>query len=345
LDAGIVNLTESMRMEALAKALKDISERYNEASIAWERVGIKQSSRDVSFMANTPRNHEMPNLPSEAAVTQDVAIPTPPAADASKAELLAYTEKLKAALAQKQEEVISLRSDLVKLSTQQEGAIYGIMRNAREQVEKRHKPRATIKRPMVGDIGRGQAFQQLVAAEAKRQEREQKNAARAAKESRERPLLDCLLAHKKVPPSTQVKDLKMPLLKSLLSSLELDTRGQKPVLFQRLAQHFHLQLDDEEAESEEEATDTAADGDEMENQVDDEEVGEETLADERIEDEVTSQAMSEIEAQLRAKCEVDHQLIAQLLANREDWMKTYWDYHLPTASTAYAERQSRLATK
>jgi len=108
LDAGIVNLTESMRMEALAKALKDISERYNEASIAWERVGIKQSSRDVSFMANTPRNHEMPNLPSEAAVTQDVAIPTPPAADASKAELLVYAEKLKAALAQRQEEVISL---------------------------------------------------------------------------------------------------------------------------------------------------------------------------------------------------------------------------------------------
>jgi len=62
------------------------------------------------------------------------------------------------ALEQKQAEVDILRSNVTKLPAQQEGTVLGIMRNAREQVEKRHKPRATIKFASVGDIGRGQAF-------------------------------------------------------------------------------------------------------------------------------------------------------------------------------------------
>jgi len=63
-----------------------------------------------------------------------------------------------------------------------------------------------------------------VAAEAKRQVREQRNAERVAKESRERPLLERLLLLKKLPTTATVKDLKLPFLKSLLAKYYLDTR-------------------------------------------------------------------------------------------------------------------------
>ena len=129
-------------------------------------------------------------------------------------------------------------------------------------------------------------------------------------------------------------------------SLHLQTSGKKDALLLRLSDYYDIArpaTDNVEATAadssaqgqEEEAEDGENRGDDFEGV----EEGEATAGDGGIETNPPDQIVVDAEMNITARSAADEGAIAELLSNREDWLKDYWDYHYSAAISAFKKRR------
>ena len=237
--------------------------------------------------------------------------------------------------------ITELQSHQVELRAAQEGIVSGRLRHTQEQLEKRHKSRSTVKVPLSGDVTQGDNQKSLAAKEVRRQKAAKKASAKAAKVSREQPLIDKLIAAGSL---TIGAPLTVQVLRNHLKSLNLTSSGKRDEIVQRLSDHYGIARPDtvEEGEQDDEAED--GDDENTENQhtnLDEEKEDAEQEQDGRIESDLSAQALKEEEERLKAESAPNEEEIAAVLAETEEWIKEYWKTHYEAAKLAYKARKAR----
>lgn len=240
---GAMQLEVTMRLQALAMALEDLSQLHHEIVAAWRRAGITQERRSVDFLASQPRGDVLPpDGGGSAAAVGDSPAPTLTSQLATVEALQTRVTKLEAALAE-------ATCATVALEAKQRGEVMGRLEYRAKQLREAHQRRTLVQRNGFGDVTKDDLLAAIVARRKRQQAAAAKASSQAAKTNWEEPLRKALL-------EAGVANIGAKLTKvniaDGLARLGQPTTGSRQVILERLAAAMDIDLgvaDDPESAS------------------------------------------------------------------------------------------------